>query len=1324
LVIPPAGGDAVSCCEFRFLTHQARPEFEMANGTNNPAQPLSATPEAFLSGGGELGQLLRDFDWTSSPLGPPRDWPQSLKTAVRIMLTSRQPIWVGWGKQLIYLYNDAYKSIIGGKHPWALGRPTQEVWREIWNDIDAMLRTAMAGDEGTYVESQLLIMERFGYPEETYYTFSYSPIPDGDHGTGGIICANTDDTRRVIGERQLALLRNLAASAADARTWQDATARSASAMESNPYDLPFALIYIRDPDGATMSLAGTAGMEAGHPLAPQQIDPQRQTRWPIREALEAHDIRVFEDFQSPPDAPQPSGAWQRPPSTVAVVPIASMGHTGRGGVLIAGLNPFRQFDESYRNFINLVAGQISASIAHAEAYEEERKRAESLAELDRAKTTFFSNVSHEFRTPLTLMLGPLQDALAQSHAMPPAVAEDLSIVQRNGMRLLKLVNTLLDFSRIEAGRVQAVYAPTDLPRFTADLASVFRSAIERAGMRLRVDCPDMNEPVYVDRGMWEKIVLNLLSNAFKFTLDGEIVVALRPQGDHVLLTVRDTGIGIPEHELPRLFERFHRVEGTKGRTHEGTGIGLALVQELVKLHGGNVEVQSGSEQGSTFAVRIPRGSAHLPADRINGDRSRVSTSLGADVFVEEARRWLPDGAAEQTEVYGAEALPQTAPASDGQRARIVLADDNADMRQYVQRLLSPLYDVEVVGDGAAALQAVKTRRTDLLISDVMMPRLDGFGLLKALRDDQETAPLPVILLSARAGEEATLEGLQAGADDYLVKPFSARELLGRVAALLERTRYQQELAAVDARLRMALRSARMVAWELDVEQGTVVLSDTAADVFGLTPGTKFDAASQGNALLHPDDREAHGQRIQTAIRALTSFHSQFRLIRPIDGKTAWMEERGVAQRDPLSGKVRVVGVVMDVTEAKRAEQEREQLLEREREARGHAEHASRLKEDFLATLSHELRTPLTAIFGWAQLLEQGNRDPAALSEGLAAISRNARAQTQLIEDLLDMSRIASGKLRLEVQRIDLSDVVSAAVESVRPAAEARNIRLARVLDSSRTVVSGDPHRLQQVVWNLLSNAIKFTPKGGRVQVVLQRINSHAELSIIDNGQGIAPSFLPHVFERFRQADASTTRGAGGLGLGLSIVKQLVELHGGTVAAHSAGEGKGATFTVALPLAVTHLAAPAPPQGLSEPPAGETLADVTLEGVTVLVVDDEPDTRSMIQRTLESCKATVLLAQSSEEAVQRVRRDRPDVIVSDIGMPGQDGYALMRAVRSLPPEQGGETPAAALTAYARAQDRRQALFAGYQSHVVKPADPAELVTVVASLAGRLGRFATA
>jgi PAS domain S-box-containing protein len=405
-----------------------------------------------------------------------------------------------------------------------------------------------------------------------------------------------------------------------------------------------------------------------------------------------------------------------------------------------------------------------------------------------------------------------------------------------------------------------------------------------------------------------------------------------------------------------------------------------------------------------------------------------------------------------------------------------------------------------------------------------------------------------------------------------------------------------------------------------------------------------------------------------------------------------------------------------------AADERELLLAAERAARAEAERVSVLKDEFLATLSHELRTPLNAILGYAQLLASGQmQSPDDLREAAQVIERNARVQTQLVEDLLDMSRIISGKIRLDVQQVDLQDVIRAAVASVRHSAEAKGIRLQVVLDPLAGPVRGDPARLQQCCWNLLANAIKFTSKGGRIQVGLERVNSHAELCVVDDGQGIEPEFLPHLFERFRQADASTTRRHGGLGLGLSIVKQLVELHGGTVRAKSPGAGRGATFCIELPVMVVHDPDGADPRqhpraaGARAATAATAMDHPSLAGITVLAVDDEPDGRNLVRRVLEDCGARVVTAGSSEEAVALVARERPDVIISDIGMPDEDGYTFIRRVRAMTAEAGGRTPAAALTAFARAEDRTRALRAGYQTHVAKPVEPTELTAVVASLA---------
>jgi GAF domain-containing protein len=480
-----------------------------------------------LAGGGETGALMRSLDWDATPVGPVGGWSQSLRIAVRIMLDSRYAMWLGWGPDFTFFYNDAYaRMTLGPKHPWALGRSAREVWSEIWDDIGPRAESVIRTGQATWDEGLLLFLERRGFREETYHTFSYSPVPDDRGGVGGMLCVVTEDTERTIGERRLRTLRELAArTSVEARSAEDACQTAARTLAENPHDLPFVLIYLLDDEGPAR-LAGATGLPENSPAAPPLIDlsgnGSRAAGWPLRAVRESGLAEIVTGLEER-FGPLRCGPWPEPAWQGVVVPMAKPGQARPAGFVVAGVSPRLVLDDSYKGFLDLLAGQIAACIANAQAYEEERRRAEALAELDRAKTAFFSNVSHEFRTPLTLMLGPAEDSLADDvEILSPRQRERVEIVHRNALRLLKLVNTLLDFSRIEAGRVQAVYEPTDLAALTGDLASVFRSAVERAGMRLIVDCPPLPEPVYVDRDMWEKIVLNLVSNAFKFTMDGSI----------------------------------------------------------------------------------------------------------------------------------------------------------------------------------------------------------------------------------------------------------------------------------------------------------------------------------------------------------------------------------------------------------------------------------------------------------------------------------------------------------------------------------------------------------------------------------------------------------------------------------------------------------------------------------------------------------------------------------------------------------------------------------------------------------------------------------
>jgi PAS domain S-box-containing protein len=1504
-----------------------------------------------------MGARMRDMDWSKTALGAVEDWPQSLRSTVSMLLPSKAQIVLFWGPEFVVLYNDAYRPVFGAKHPDALGRAGRDAWREIWDSqLHALLAGVVRTGEAFWAKDLRFELERHGFPEETYFDVSYDPVRVESGDVGGAYCIVTETTERVVGERRMALLRDLAAGNATARTAADACVLATRTLASKPQDILFALTYLGDE------------LQSSTPGA--------------LEAL-AH----------------------AKPELIRDLSIASASPDAQAGRLVVGLNPGRPFDAAYRSFVDLVADQFGTALANARAHEQERRRAEALAELDRAKTAFFSNVSHEFRTPLTLLVGPLEEGLADAATpLPPVHRERQEVAHRNALRLLRLVNTLLDFSRIEAGRIDANFEPTDLASVTAELASVFRSAIEKADLEFVVDCDPLPVPVHVDREMWEKIVLNLLSNAFKFTFDGRISVQLRSRGDRVELRVADTGVGIPQADLPRMFERFHRVKHSRARTHEGTGIGLALVQELARIHGGGVTVASEEGRGTTFVVTVQTGTAHLPSDRIAAARQLPSTGMGAVPYVEEALRWLPAASVAEGEAGDAPSS-KTAP-------RILVADDNADMRDYLRRMLGQHYRVEVVGDGRAALDRIRQDAPDLVLADVMMPVLDGFGLVTAIRADEHSRSLPVILLSARAGEEARIEGLRAGADEYLAKPFSARELLACVASqlALSRTRRETEeaLRARSEQFQSLLNQAPIGVYVVDADFRIRDVNPVALPAFGDIPGgvigrdfeevvhllwdTAYadelvrifrntlatgepyvtsehsgrrrargvieyyerrvdritlpdgrhglvcyfrDIAEQKQAvaakaylaaivdsaddailskdldgviqsanasaerlfgytadelvgrpvrMLIPPDRQSEeddilarvrmGQRVEhfetvrmtkdgrrldvaltvspvrdhagliigasKIVRDITALkHSEAERLRLLQETAAVTEtlnnigaivasdldranvvqavtdagtelttaefgaffynatnDRGesftlyaisglprdafsqlpmprtteifestfggtaVVRSPDLAGDLRdghnaayhwipkgvqvrsylavpvkgrsgdvIGGLFFGHSAADRFTEQHERLavgiaswasvaLENARMFMS-VQEASRIKDDFLASLSHELRTPLNAILGYARMLRTGIVAADKKDRAIETIERNATSLTQIVEDVLDISRIVSGKIRLNVQPVVFPEIVQHAVDAITPAADAKGIHVETILDPEAGPVSGDPERLQQVLWNLLSNAVKFTNRGGRVQVRLERVHSHLEVIVSDTGIGIAPEFLPYVFERFRQADAGITRERGGLGLGLSIARQLVELHGGTIDVSSGGLNQGATFRLKIPLMIVHPVRDdvARVHPRSSPGGARPQAVADLTGVSVLAVDDETDALALVCEILEAAGARVTTASSAADALKLLDAGAPDVIVADLGMPQVDGFQFIDRVRRHQGAGVRDVPAAALTAYARSEDRVKALRAGFQMHLAKPIDPAELVTTIAALAKR-------
>jgi PAS domain S-box-containing protein len=1256
----------------------------------------------FLTGSSDMAARILERDWSDTPLGPIASWPQSLRTTVSLCLASNFPINIIWGPQHTQIYNDGYRVLCGDKHPSSLGMDYTECWASAWEALSTPFEAANQG-RTSFLENQRMFLFRNAYLEETFFTFSLSPIRDESGNIGGLFHPVTETTATMLSERRTRVLRDLTAQLGGAGTRAELYRVLLQTLAQFDFDLPFVLLYALDSEAGVYRLAGATGIAEGSPLSPRELAPGDAAAWPLPAMAEAPAAQRVDGLRGRL-GDCACGPYPEAPDSAFVLPVARPGGGLPGLLLVAGASARLPLDDAYAGLYELLRAALTAAVARVDAIEAERKRVEMLAAIDRAKTVFFSNVSHEFRTPLTLMLGPLEEAL-QSELAPAARAR-LDIANRNAMRLLRLVNSLLDFSRIEAGRTEAHYVPTDLAALTAELASNFRSACERAGLVLEVDCEALPDSVLVDPAMWEKIVLNLLSNAFKFTLAGGIRVTLREAGGMAELRVADTGVGIPAADLERVFERFYRIEGQEGRSVEGSGIGLSLVRELVLLHGGAIGVESTQGRGTVFTLRLPFGDAHLPSQQVMAaDAAPDAPGRLAQGFVDEALRWLPDAAPAPV----AEGMQDAGlPAGQG---RIVLADDNADMRAYIKRILEEGgYRVEAVANGRQALDAVRAAARDgalpdLVLSDVMMPELDGFGLLSSLRADPDTSAVLLMLVSARAGEEARLEGLGAGADDYLVKPFGARELRARVDGAV--TLARQRRAAMEreralhveietARDRAALLRSRAHAAAM-FEQTTVGMAEGSLDGILLDVNERYCTmvgrpreeivGRRVDAFLHPEDAPGNRQLFDKLVRHGTPYEIENRFLRA-DGSALWVGKTVTLVHAADGAPPTVLAVYMDVTERKLAE--------------AALHEASRRKDEFLAMLAHELRNPLAPIRAAADMMRLAQLDPERIRRTSEIIGRQVRHMTGLIDDLLDVSRVTRGLVEIDRKPQDLLAIVANAIEQVRPLMETQRHRLVTDLDPAGGRVLGDEKRLVQVLTNLLNNAAKYTPPGGTVTLRTEVEAEDLHVMVSDTGIGIAPELRSQVFELFAQAERTPDRSQGGLGLGLALVKSLAELHGGRVACHSAGLGKGSTFIVALPRLF---------EATQPPAAGPDVlpSQAAARPLDILVVDDNADAAFMLKAVLEHWGHRVRVEHDALRAIDSAAGQAPDVALLDIGLPDVDGNALARRLRAMP--DAAAATLIAITGYGQEHDRRQAMEAGFDHHLVKPVDTTALLALL-------------
>jgi PAS domain S-box-containing protein len=1254
--------------------------------TSEAKRSLEEVGLQLFAGGGPVRAAMRECDWSATPLGPPEFWPFSLKAIVHVMLTSRFAMWMAWGPELTFLCNDAYLPTVGLKRDWVIGSRSDKVWAEIWPDIGPRITHVLTTGEATWDEALLLYLERSGFTEETYHTFSYSPLSDDDGATRGMLCVVAEVTNRVIGERQLATLRDLGARLSASSTRTEVMSALEDCLAAEPRDLPFALAYLARCGAKTLDLAATHGLDGSRSPVEQSIalDDSVAAVWPFSDWSGSEPELI--DVPASVTAHLSLDFWQQSPQRAFASPIRAAEGGAPVGYLIAGLNPHRVIDADYRGFVELLAAQVAAAIARTDEYERARERADALAEIDRAKTAFFSNVSHEFRTPLTLMLGPLEDALADAHDASRELRERIGMAHRNALRLLRLVNSLLDFSRIEAGRLQVTFRPTDLAALTAELASSFRSATERAGLRLVVDARPLPEQVYVDRDMWEKIVLNLMSNAFKFTFEGEIDVALSNQTDHVRLTVSDTGVGIPAGELPKLFDRFHRVEGARGRSFEGSGIGLALVQELVKQLGGQISVESALGRGSTFTVTVPYGVAHLPPDRVEQASDETTTATRAQSYVEEALRWLPGGG-DVDILSDVEASPNPAAVQgQGQGRRVLLADDNADLRTYIARLLGERgYEVESVVDGEAALEAVRTKRPDLLITDVMMPNLDGFALLRALRQDSQLRDLPVIVLSARAGEEAKVEGLDAGADDYLIKPFSARELFARISAVIGMASIRREmreavlkseaLAREQAeRVQLALDAGAIIGtWVWDVPNDRLVGDARFARSFGLDPELCSRGLPPESALdaVHEEDRPNVEAAITEALARGGEYRSEYRVRQP-DGRFRWVEANGRVDLSAQGAPARFPGVLIDTHHRRQIEaelrdlnQELETRVARAVAAREKVEEALRQAQKMEAVgqltggIAHDFNNLLTIITMSADTARRAlaSGDTSRANRSMENALKGAERAALLTQRLLAFSR----QQPLAPRPINVDRLVAGMADLLHRTL-GETVRLETILTPGLWPVEADPNQLENAILNLAVNARDAMTEGGKLTVETanawldqQYAATHAEvtpggyvlISVTDTGHGMSKEVAARAFDPY-----FTTKDVGkGTGLGLSMVYGFVKQSGGHIKIYSE-PGQGTAVKIYLPRLMSRLEA-------EEEQAPRFEPDRRPRAQTILVVEDDEHLRAQTSEMLAELGYRVLHATDGVEALRIMEREerRIDLLFTDVVMPNMSGREL-------------------------------------------------------------------
>ncbi|MEB3217716.1 MAG: PAS domain-containing protein [Nostocales cyanobacterium 94392] len=1072
------------------------------------------TGEDVFIGDSEMAVLMRSFDWSQTSLGTVETWSQSLKTTLNILLTSRQPMFLWWGEELIQFYNDAYRLSLGPeKHPQALGVKGREFWTETWHIIGEQVDAVMKRGESIWNEDHLVPIIRNGYLQEVYWTYSYSPVLDDNGEIKGTLVICSETTERVIGERQLRTLRELATENIGVKSVEQACQTSARTLANNSDDVPFALLYLLDDTRSKARLAGIAGLDAGTPASQQEIEIDSENQicnyWKLSTVIDTNESQIIEGLQSKFGELFGSAGS---PNTAVVVPLIASGQVNVKGFLIAGISPIRPYDEHYQGFFDLVEGQVASAISNASAWETELRIAQA-RRLTEAAETRMQNLLSSIRDGFAILdynwrfiylndreveiIGMNREDVLGKNVWE--IFSDLvgsEVEQQVHQVMLERNITQFEYYYPTWNRwfdIRVYPVPEGIAIVTADI-NERKQALEALGeseARFRQMAETIEnvfwlfdlqaqQHLYVSpayKTIWGRSCESLYSN-----FAGWIDTVHPEDRDRIQLAAtrciensrlsEEYRIVRPDGSIRWIRDRGFVVRDANGKPYRLAGVSEDITEE--------------KQAAETLREKEARLQFMLECSQIGEWDLDLTT-----------QPYTANRSFKHDQIFGYESpLPEW-------NYPIFLNHVHPDDRECVENSFKKTLTSYVNWDFECRI----------------------------IRADQQIA------------------WIWGRGSVYRDSNGNPVRLIGSVIDITERKQTESALRESELNFRTLADSMPQIVWTSRPDGFTDYYNQRWTNYTGMTL-----EQTQGwgwEPVLHPDDLQKCIDAWSESLRTGNNYHIEYRFRRVSDGEYRWFLGRAIPLRDENGQIIKWFGSCTDIHDQKCAQEA--------------AEQANRVKDEFLAILSHELRTPLNPILGWTKILQKGHLDAEKTQIALQTIERNAKLQTQLIDDLLDISRIIRGKLSLDVATVDLTTVIQAALETVRLAAEAKSITIHTVKSSSVGMVNGDAGRLQQVLWNILSNAVKFTPKGGDISIKLTQVENHAQIQIKDTGKGINKEFIPYIFEHFRQEDSVITRKFGGLGLGLAIVRQIVELHGGTVTADSPGEGQGAVFTVKIPI---------------------------------------------------------------------------------------------------------------------------------------------------------------